>query len=531
MTMSHLIVVPVLLPLVTAAFMLLFSEKRRRFKTAVSLVSSLAGLGVAVSLLLWVDGNGPQAMGVYLPSNWPAPYGIVLVADRLTAMMLVLTSLVGLGAVSFSGAGWFRVGVHFHPLLQLQFMGLNGAFLTGDLFNLFVFFEVMLAASYGLLLHGSGRARVRSGLHYIAINLLASSLFLVGAALLYGVTGTLNLADLASRVPLVSPADRSLLHAGAAILAVAFLAKAAIWPLNFWLVPAYAAASAPVGAFFAIMTKVGIYAVLRLWTLFFGPDAQASAHFGAEVLAVGGLLTIGFGALGLLRSQRLGRVAAYCVMVSSGTLLTAIAFGIEALTAGALFYLASSTLGASVLFLLVELIERAGQGDPIAQAAPLPEDLLSGNLDDEEEPLFGRVIPAAVAFLGVSFILAALVLVGMPPLSGFVGKVAMLQPLLDSDAGRIGWTWFALLFLSGFASLFALVRAGIKHFWTDPDRPPPRLKVVEGAPVAGLILVCVALTFKAGPALRYTGDAARGLLEPRGYIEAVLLAMPKEAPR
>jgi multicomponent K+:H+ antiporter subunit D len=145
-------------------------------------------------------------------------------------------------------------------------MGLYGAFLTADLFNLFVFFEVLLAASYGLLLHGSGRARVRRGLHYIAINLFASSLFLIGAAMIYGVTGTLNMADLALKIPLVPEADRGLLHAGAAILAMAFLAKAGMWPLNFWLVPAYSSASAPVAAMFAIMTKVGVYTVLRLWT-------------------------------------------------------------------------------------------------------------------------------------------------------------------------------------------------------------------------------------------------------------------------
>src|SRR6185295_5681163 len=166
--------------------------------------------------------------------------------DRLSALMLVLSGIVGLCSALFSIARWDRAGVHFHPLLQIQLMGLNGAFLTGDLFNLFVFFEVMLAASYGLLLHGSGWARVQAGLHYIAVNLLASSLFLVGLAMLYGILGTHSMADIAAKVPLVAAEDRGLLHVGAAILAVAFLTKAAIWPLNFWLVPAYAAASAPV---------------------------------------------------------------------------------------------------------------------------------------------------------------------------------------------------------------------------------------------------------------------------------------------
>ncbi len=204
---------------------------------------------------------------MYLPSNWNVPFGIVLVADRLAALMLVLTGVVALASLLFATARWHRAGVHFHALFQMQLMGVNGAFLTGDLFNLFVFFEVMLAASYGLLLHGSGRARVGAGLKYIAFNLLASSLFLIGVAMLYGITGTLNFADMAQRIPDIPATDRGLLHAGIAILGVAFLAKAAMWPLNFWLAPAYTAASAPVAALFVILTKVGIYAVLRLWTL------------------------------------------------------------------------------------------------------------------------------------------------------------------------------------------------------------------------------------------------------------------------
>ena len=206
-------------------------------------------MAIAIALVYWVQQlGGPQAVGVYLPGNWPVPYGIVLVVDRLSAMMLVLTSTVALATVLFSAARWHRAGVHFHPLFQFQLMGLAGAFLTADLFNLFVFFEIMLAASYGLLLHGSGRPRVSAGLHYIAINLAASSLFLIGVSILYGITGTLNMADLAQSIAGVAVADRGLLHAAAAILAVAFLIKAAVWPLNFWLVPAYSAATAPVGA-------------------------------------------------------------------------------------------------------------------------------------------------------------------------------------------------------------------------------------------------------------------------------------------
>ncbi|MGH8462752.1 MAG: monovalent cation/H+ antiporter subunit D, partial [Pseudomonas sp.] len=308
--MNQLIVAPILLPLLTAALMLLLGEKRRPLKARLNLLSSLLGLAISVTLLVWVQAQGQaSSIGVYLPGNWQAPFGIALVVDRLSALMLVLTGIIGVSALIFAMARWDGAGASFHALFQIQLMGLYGAFLTADLFNLFVFFEVLLAASYGLLLHGSGRARVKAGLHYIAINLFASSLFLVGAAMLYGVTGTLNMADLALKIPLVPEADRGLLHAGAAILATAFLAKAGIWPLNFWLVPAYSAASAPVAALFAIMTKVGIYTVLRLWTLLFSGQAGASAFFGGEWLVYGGLATLGCAAVSILAAQRLERMA------------------------------------------------------------------------------------------------------------------------------------------------------------------------------------------------------------------------------
>ena len=202
--MPHLIVAPILLPLLTAVLMLLLGE-RRHWKALSMSVSTGLGLLIAIALLQRVDAFGvPAAIGIYLPSNWDVPFGIVLAVDRLSALMLVLSGVISLCCVLFSIARWDRAGVHFHPLLQIQLMGLNGAFLTGDLFNLFVFFEVLLAASYGLLLHGSGGARVQAGLHYIAINLLASSLFLIGVSMLYGVTGTLNMADLAQKIPQVA---------------------------------------------------------------------------------------------------------------------------------------------------------------------------------------------------------------------------------------------------------------------------------------------------------------------------------------
>lgn len=547
--MNQLIVAPILLPLLTTALMLLLGEKRRPLKARINLISSLAGLGISICLLLWVQEQGQaSSIGVYLPGNWQAPFGIVLVLDRLSALMLVLTGIVGVSALVFATARWDRAGASFHALFQIQLMGLYGAFLTADLFNLFVFFEVLLAASYGLILHGSGRARVKAGLHYIAINLLASSLFLVGAAMLYGVTGTLNMADLALKIPLVPEADRGLLHAGAAILATAFLAKAGIWPLNFWLVPAYSSASAPVAALFAIMTKVGTYTVLRLWTLLFSGQAGASAFFGGEWLVIGGLATLGCAALSILAAQRLERMASLSILVSAGTLLAAIGFGQAALTAAALFYLVSSTLALCALFLLAELIERSRSANEIpleddTDALPSPLESLQPpkgiNLDDEQKAVIGQVIPWTMAFLGLSFIACALLIIGMPPLSGFIGKLSLISALfnpnglgvpVDQPLSAAGWGLVALLVLSGLASLIALTRVGIQRFWTPQERPSPLLRRNECIPIVLLLGLCVLLSVRAEPLLRYTQDTAAGLKDPASYVNAVLGTRPVPGP-
>ncbi|VVN71692.1 monovalent cation/H+ antiporter subunit D [Pseudomonas fluorescens] len=539
--MTHLIAAPILLPLLTASIMLMLGEKHRPLKARINLLSSLLGLGISVLLLQWTQTTGvPGSIGVYLPGNWQVPFGIVLVVDRLSALMLVLTGIIGVSALLFAMARWDGAGSSFHALFQIQMMGLYGAFLTADLFNLFVFFEVLLAASYGLMLHGSGRARVSSGLHYISINLLASSLFLIGAALIYGVTGTLNMADLALKIPLVPEADRGLLHAGAAILAVAFLAKAGMWPLNFWLVPAYSSASAPVAAMFAIMTKVGVYTLLRLWTLLFSGQAGASAYFGGDWLIYGGMTTIVCAAVAILAAQRLERMASLSILVSAGILLSAIGFAQPNLIGAALFYLVSSTLALSALFLLAELIERSrsanemplfDDGDLIARPLESLQPPKGINLDDEQKAVVGQVIPWTMAFLGLSFIACALLIIGMPPLSGFIGKLGLMHALLnplglgngaDEPVSNAAWGLLALLIVSGLASLIAFSRLGIQRFWTPEERPSPLLRRLECVPIFALLGLSILLTFKAEPLLRYTQAAAQALNNPQQYVMAVL---------
>ena len=248
---DHLIIMPILLPMLAGIVLVLIEERYHAVKLAISIIATLALLLVSVILLAQVDGGAQASIGVYRLGDWPAPFAIVLVADRLAALMVTLSAVLAIAAVTFSAAGWHSAGPHFHSLFQLLLMGLNGAFLTGDLFNLFVFFEILLAASYGLALHGSGPARVRAGLHYVAFNLAASSLFLIGVSLIYGVTGTLNMADLATRIAAIPSESRPLFDAGLALLGIAFLVKAGMWPLSFWLPATYGAASAPVAAIFA----------------------------------------------------------------------------------------------------------------------------------------------------------------------------------------------------------------------------------------------------------------------------------------
>ena len=538
----HLVVAPVIVPLVTAAAMLLVGEARRRVNAAINVVSTFATLVACGALVAAVHAGAPTAVVAYLPANWDVPFGIALAVDRLSALMLVLTAAIAISSLLFACARWHRAGSHFHPLFQVQLMGINGAFLTADLFNLFVFFEVMLAASYGLLLHGSGRRRVRAGLHYLAINLMASTLFLVGVAVLYGIAGTLNLADMAQKLPYIPDTDRGLLHAGVALLGLAFLIKAAAWPLNAWLAPAYVAAAAPVAALFVMLTKVGVYSVLRVWALLLAGEAGAPALFGAQALVWGGLATLTVASVAMLASMDVSRLASFAVVVSSGTLLAAIGFDQPGIVGGALFYLVGSTLASSALFLVSELVERSRVGAAsdaairVDEADHLPFYLEMQDVADAgDDGEVGRAIPGALAFVGIAFIACALVVAGLPPTPAFLAKFAMLSAAVGSEQADVGLSLanvalVVLLLGSGVLAMIAMSRAGIRYFWAPRERPAPRLRALEVAPVVLLVAACAVLVVTADPVLAFAGDAARAALQPAGYIEAIMSARPVPPP-
>jgi len=526
---QHLPIFPIVLPLLTAALLLLLrGEARRPQRAMLAVLAMLAQLATAGVLFAMAEARlpapWPGEIGVYALGGWVAPVGIVLVVDRLSTLLLLLTATLGLAALVYSLARWSRVGVYYLPLFQCLMLGLNGAFLTGDLFNLFVFFEIMLTASYGLALHGSGLARIRAAVHYIVINLVASLLFLIAAALIYGVTGTLNMADLARQVPMLAAADRALFDTGAALLGIVFLVKAGSWPLNFWLPAAYGAAAAPVAAIFAILTKVGIYALLRFETLLHASDAPAP--FEGQWLFYCGLATIATGTLGVLAAQRLDRLASFLVIISSGALLAAFGFNGTSLTGPALFYLVNSVLGSGAFFLVIELAER--DRSRAADLLAVSFDYFGGR--DPEDPrhsdeVVGVAIPLGITFLGFSFIVCTLLLIGLPPLSGFIAKFALLSTAVaaapDAANTLAAWLLVAALLLSGLAGLITASRLGIRVFW-DSSRKPPRLQWLEAGPVAALMALCIVLAMAAGPAMRYFNVAARSLHDGRGYVESVL---------
>ncbi len=499
---DHLPIVPVLLPALTAVVLLLLGDGpgKRPLARRIALASVALGLLAAWRL---ADIAGSGTLTVYRLGDWPAPFGIVLVIDRLAALMLLLTACVALPVLWYACGGWDAHGRHFHALFQFQLMGLAGAFATGDIFNLFVFFEVLLIASYVLLAHGLGRERLRVGLQYVVLNLAASALFLIGVALIYAKTGTLNLADLALRVPRVAAPDSVVLQSAALLLLVVFGFKAALLPLSMWLPATYAAASAPVAALFAIMTKVGVYAIWRVHGVVFGADAGAAAFTAQPLLLPMALATSAIGVFGALAAHTLERLVAWLTVASVGTVLAALGlFGTEAWSAG-MYYMANSTLVVAGLFLLAELVaaQRGDAADRLEPASPLAQPTL----------------------LGVLMLLAAASAAGLPPLPGFIGKLMILEASSVHPWQVAVWV---VVLTVGFLTLIGLARAGSILFWhVRPELPSSASSGASGKLLGSTMLLIgasIAMSVLAAPIQRYTAAAALQLTDREAYARAVL---------
>lgn len=505
--MNHWVIAPLLLPLMAGVILLLVRGSAMQARRLISAVASIASIGLAVMLLMQVSDGGVL---VYRLGNWQAPFGIVLVADHLAAIMLLVTAILATCVVLYAVRGGDQSGRYFHLLFQLQLFGLNGAFLTGDLFNLFVFFEVLLIASYGLLLHGGGANRTRAGLHYVVLNLIGSTLFLFAVGTLYGVLGTLNMADLAQGIGSLDDDNVGVVRAAGLLLFVVFALKAALAPLHMWLPGAYSYTSLPVAAMFAIMTKVGAYAILRVYSLMFGADNGPTAGLLDPWLLPLALLTVAAGTVGLLASQRLAEQAAYLVVVSAGTLLTAFGLGGTAAVSAGLYYLAHTTFATAALFILADVLSRlrGAVGDRLVAGPALPH---------------GQLFPGL-------FLLVILAVAGVPPLSGFVGKFLILQSAADSF--WMPWV-FGMLLVTSLIGIVAMARSGSQIFF-DLDSEAKPASAVHAADLFGLvvlILTGIALVLFAGPVYDFSAHAAAQLMEPSGYLNAVLNPGIAELPR
>ncbi len=511
---SALVPLPVLLPLLGAALTLLMARSSSG-QRLVSVVTLSGVLACAIGLMVLSARDGAQVVTV---GAWPTGVGIALVADRLSSLMLATSAAVTLLVMLFSvGQGAAvdraedapdsaRIPVSiYHPTFLVLSAGVSIAFLAGDLFNLFVGFEVLLAASYVLLTLGGTSARVAAGTTYILVALASSFVFLAGVGLVYAATGTLAMADLPDRLAaLPSPVALSL----QLVLLVAFGIKAAIFPLSAWLPDSYPTAPAPVTAIFAgLLTKVGVYAIFRTQTLLF-PTERSEAL--TDVLLVLALGTMVVGALGAIVQSDFKRVLSFTLVSHIGYMLFGIALGSELALTGAIFYVVHHIVVQTALFLISGLIE--------VRAGTTSIERLGG-------------LASALPWLGVLYLIPALNLAGIPPFSGFVGKVVLLRAGVD-DGGTLVWVLVVGAVVTSFLTLLAMARVWAKAFWSGraPDEPRParvgaptltrRLPAGVVVPTLGAVAATLVLTIGAGPLYAYSAAAATDVLSD-GYRTAV----------
>ncbi|TXJ09682.1 MAG: monovalent cation/H+ antiporter subunit D [Acinetobacter sp.] len=516
--LTHFPILSILLPALTSISLILLGNPgsgslaqdwRQPVRHAISWTSAALGLVLAILMLNFASSG---QIKIYQLSEWTAPFGIVLVVDRLAAMMVLLTYSLALPILWYASAEWDTRGRYFHTMLHFLLMGICGAFLTGDLFNLFVFFEILLMASYVLLLHSQSKARFALGVHYVILNLLASALFLIGLGLIYGNVGSLNMADVARLLPTLDSDSHQMALTGAMLLFVVFGIKAAMLPVGFWLPKVYAVAATPIAAIFALMTKVGIYAILRVHGTVFA-DSSSLKLFSACLLPIGIATTL-YGVIGAIGTERLRRFIGFMVLSSIGTILIALALATTQAWAAALYYLIHSTLIAACFYLLAEwvIVQR---GDEFKDHFKLAPAIKQNRL------------------VSVLFFIMALMMAGLPPFSGFIGKVMLLQSTHTH-------TWqiaiILMILLVSILSILAFVRVGFILFWRAeppednpqstafatyqalPDQPTARLDMTIYLLLAGLLVYAVC----AEPVYRYTYATAQQLQQPQHYQDILL---------
>ena len=500
--MNSLILV-MLVPFFTAVVLALLNG-HPRLERAVNVTSCVALTAYVFWLLAYVDAHGIQTSMV---GGYAAPFGIPLVADRLSCIMLCLSMSVGTIAllVSLPTIAPTQERYFFHPLFQVLLLGVNWSFITGDLFNLFVAYEVMLVGSYGAMMVGASRAQVRQTLMYIAINLVGGALFVIGLGLLYALIGTLNMADVAQRSAELVGARAAMVTAVSMILLLVFALKAAIFPVFFWLPDSYPIVPAGVNGYFAgLLTKVGIYSLLRVFVMVFHQEGHELA---TQILLVLSGFTMLLGVLGALCQWEIRRVLSWHIISQVGYMvmgigLTSDAALARAAVAGTIFYVAHHIVVKSSLFMLAGVAE-----------------LVSGSRKLKEMGGILALAPGAAML----FLIAAFSLAGMPPFSGFLSKLLLVRVGLLEGA----WWIVAIAIATSFLTLLSMLKIWSYAFWGKPRHGDAGANWRSAAlPVSFLVAFTVALGIWGEPLLRLADDAAADVIRPAGYVEAVLRQRP-----
>lgn len=490
--MNNVIIFPILIPLVTGVLLIFLKEKLKlqRFLSAIGLMLSTA---VTVALVQQVSEKGIQTLAA---GDWPAPFGIVFVADMFAVLLVLTSQFVGLACLfhSFRTIGEGREKNYYYPLFLFLIGGVNGAFLTGDIFNLFVFFEVLLIASYALISLGGTRRQLRESFKYVVVNVVSSAFFLIAIAFLYAVVGTLNMADISEKV--AQAGQPGILTALSLLFFVIFAIKGALFPLYFWLPSSYAATPTPVAALFAgLLTKVGLYAIFRLFTLIFIHD-PGFTH--TTILAFAGMTMI-IGVIGAIGSKNVKHILAYNIVSAIGFILMGLGFYNTAALTGSVFYVVHDIIIKACLFLLGGVIVG------VAGTERLPE--ISGLMKRH-------------AWLSWLFFISALSLAGVPPLSGFVGKVLLVQ----GGYHAASYWMVGLSMLISLLILYSVMRIFIQGLWGEQ-----RLTTAEEiggsrkflGPATFLVMLSVAIGLGAEGIYPYISLAGEQLMDPAGYIESV----------
>lgn len=495
------IVLPVIFQLFVAVI-LMFSWNSKNLQKLISVIGSFIALIISLVLLVKVQQEGILAMQA---GGWVAPFGITFVADTFSALLVLLTAIAGL-AVSVFSVGSVRnarIKFGYFPILHLLIMGLSGAFLTGDIFNLYVWFEIIIISSFVLLTIGGEKAQLEGAIKYVTMNLLASVIFLTAIAILYGLTGSLNMADLSTQVAEVE--NRGLVNVTAVLFLIGFGIKSAVFPLYFWLPASYHTPPPAISAIFGgLLTKVGVYALLRVFTLIFVPD-----HFLSSVISIMAMLTILTGGLGALIQNNIRKVFSYLIICHIGFMLAGLGIYSTIAIAGAIFYLVHDILVKTNLFMVSGLIFKF--------KGTYSMRLLGGFY--KEQPLLSLLMAVPLFSL-----------IGIPPLSGFWGKLLLVQGAMANANILI----IAFIILGSFLTLFIIAKLWAAVFWKEgaelpkkkqikyfDELKPLKRKAMIGS-IAFLSLISLGIGFGAEWIMRLSITIAENLMDPSAYIQAVL---------